>query len=67
MRRENLKKARKDMGMTQQKVANYLSIGKRHYIKIEGGETLGSIQAWDKLEDLFSIHQRELRAQEDNP
>lgn len=59
--RENLKKARNDAGMTQQQVAGYLAITLRHYKKIESGESLGSIQIWDMLEDLFNIHQRVLR------
>ncbi len=47
--------------MTQQQMANYLHVGERHYKKIESGETLGSIELWDKIEDLFNIHQRKLR------
>ena len=59
--RANLKKARTDAGLTQEKVAELLHVGLRHYKKIESGETLGSIQIWDMLEDLFKIHQRVLR------
>lgn len=59
--RENLKKARKAAGMTQQQVADRLDIGLRHYKKMESGETLGSIELWDELEDMFNIHQRVLR------
>lgn len=59
--RENLRKARIDKGMTQKQVAEYLHIVERHYKSIEYGERLGSIAIWDKLEDLFSIHQRVLR------
>lgn len=61
MTRETLKKARKDAGMTQRQVAEYLAVGERHYKKIESGEIIGSIALWDKLEDLFNIHQRKLR------
>lgn len=61
MSRETLKKARKDAGMTQKQVAKYLSVGERHYKKIESGEIVGSIALWDRLEDLFKIHQRKLR------
>jgi len=64
--RENLKKARQKAGMTQQQMADYLHIGLRHYKKIENGETLGSIPIWDKLEDLFNIHQRKLRELSNN-
>ena len=59
--RENLRKARKDKGMTQQQVADKLKIDIRYYKAIESGERLGSIAIWDSLEDLFSVHQRKLR------
>ncbi len=59
--RENLKKARKEKGMTQQQVADKLKIDIRYYKAIESGERLGSIAIWDSLEDLFSVHQRKLR------
>ena len=59
--RENLKKARKEAGMTQQQVADKLDIGLRYYKSLESGERLGGIELWDALEDLFSIHQRKLR------
>ncbi len=64
--RENLKKARKAAGMTQQQMAEKLGIGLRHYKKIENGETLGSIELWDLMEDLFNIHQRKLRQISEN-
>ena len=47
--------------MTQQQVADKLEVGLRHYKKMESGETLGSIELWDELEDMFNIHQRVLR------
>ena len=59
--RANLKKARREAGMTQQQVADKLEIGLRHYKKMESGETLGSIELWDELEDMFNVHQRVLR------
>lgn len=66
--RSALKQARIAADMTQQQVADYLGITTRNYQKIESGQMLGSIKNWDKLEDLFSIHQRKLRqiSQEDN-
>lgn len=66
--RSTLKQARIAADMTQQQVADYLGITTRNYQKIESGQMLGSIKNWDKLEDLFSIHQRKLRqiSQEDN-
>lgn len=59
--RKNLQTASKAAGLTQQETADKLGIGLRHYKKIESGETLGSIEIWDELEDLFSVHQRVLR------
>ncbi len=59
--RENLRNARKEKGMTQQAVADYLGLNIRHYQKIEYGEIDGSFAAWDALEDLFGVHQRILR------
>ena len=59
--RENLKKARKEAGMTQKQVAEYLGITERYYKSLESVERLGGIELWDALEDLFKIHQRKLR------
>ena len=62
MARENLKKARREAGMTQQQMADKLGITLRHYKAIESGERLGSIQIWDNLEDILKINQRVLRS-----
>lgn len=59
--RENLKKARLAVGMTQQQMADKLGIGARYYKKIEAGDMLGSITLWDTLEDITGVHQRILR------
>lgn len=59
--RNNLKEARQKAGMTQKQVAEYLGISEIGYRQIESGKRIGSIHTWDKLEDLFNIHQRELR------
>ena len=61
MGRENLKKARRAAGMTQQQMADKIGVGLRHYQKIEYGEVMGSIEVWDALEDILGIHQRKLR------
>lgn len=68
MKRENLKQARKDKGMTQQQVADYLGISLRYYQNIEQGTRIGNFDIWDDLEDLFNIGQRVLRqiVQEDS-
>lgn len=59
--RSVLKAARNETGMTQQQVADYLGISLRYYQKIEEGTRTGDFRIWDDLEDLFSVHQRELR------
>lgn len=59
--RANLKAARKAAGMTQQAVADYLCVSDRHYKFMESGQVVGNVELWDKLEDLFSVHQRVLR------
>ncbi len=68
--RENLRKCRIEKDMTQKQVADYLGISERGYKFIEYGDRIGSIDMWDKLEDLFKVHQRTLRDnhdKEDNP
>lgn len=59
--RANLKKARREAGLTQQQMADRLHVTLRHYKKIESGETVGGIDLWDKMEDMFNVHQRVLR------
>ena len=59
--RKRLKEERQRKQMTQQQVADYLDISLCYYQKIEAGSRTGDFDVWDKLEDLFSIHQRELR------
>ena len=59
--RENLRNARKAAGFTQQQMAEKLGITLRAYQQIEAGDYQGKIEHWDKLEDLFGIHQRKLR------
>lgn len=61
MARKNLKEARKKAGMTQQQMAEYLGISETAYQNIEYGICIGKIKHWDKLEDLFGVHQRVLR------
>ena len=61
MAREILKKARKEAGMTQQQMADYLEISERYYKQIEAGQRTGDFTLWDSLEDRLGIHQRKLR------
>ena len=61
MPRENLKKARRAAGLTQQQMAGSLRIEDRYYKAIESGERLGAIWIWDSLEDLLNTNQRVLR------
>lgn len=64
--RENLKRRRIEKGLTQQQVADRLGISLRYYKQIEYGERLGSVDIWDLLEDMFSVHQRTLREISEN-
>ena len=59
--RSVLKEARKKAGMTQQEVADQIGICHTYYAKIEAGNRTGDFYIWDKLEDIFGIHQRKLR------
>ena len=59
--RAKLKAARVAAGMTQQQMADELSISLVYYQKIESGERIGAVDLWDKLEDITGIHQRKLR------
>lgn len=59
--RENLKNARKAVGLTQQAITEKLGIHERYYKSLESGERLGGIWMWDKLEDLLGVNQRVLR------
>lgn len=64
--RSNLRAARKDAGMTQQAVADYLGISLRYYQNIEAGDRTGDFELWDRLEELFNVHQRTLRETSDS-
>ena len=66
MPRENLKKARKKAGLTQQQMADELMISLVHYQKIEQGSRTGDFILWDMLEDITGVHQRKLREISDN-
>ena len=59
--RHNLKKARTEAGWTQQKVADELGITLRYYKDIEAGIKVGAVELWDRMEDMFNVHQRILR------
>lgn len=60
-RRLNLINARIDRGMTQADVAKELGIGLRSYKQLEYAERTGNVEYWDKLEEMFNVHQRTLR------
>ena len=59
--RENLRKCRIEKKMTQREVAKRLNVTERYYKSLEYGERVGSVEQWDRLEDLFNVHQRILR------
>lgn len=60
--RDNLRKARKEVGLTQQIMADKIGISLRYYQQIEKGDRTGDFDIWDSLEDITGIHQRILRA-----
>lgn len=66
MARENLKKARKKAGLTQQQMADRLGISLRYYQNLETGDRNGDFTMWDMLEDITGIHQRKLRELSEN-
>lgn len=66
MPREELKKARQKAGLTQKEVAEQIKISERYYQHIEAGNRTGDFTIWDRLEDLFNIHQRKLREISEN-
>lgn len=59
--RENLKRARKEKGLTQQQMADKLGISLRYYQNLEQGSRTGDFAIWDDLEDITGVHQRILR------
>ena len=59
--RQNLKDARKKLGLSQREMAEKLSVCQQYYSFLETGSTKGSIRVWDALEDMTGIHQRTLR------
>lgn len=59
--RKNLQTARKAAGLTQQEMADRIFVTLRHYKYIEAGKVNGSINLWDRMEDIFNVHQRVLR------
>ena len=59
--RENLKRARKEKGLTQQQMADKLGISLRYYQNLEQGSRTGDFAIWDELEDITGVHQRKLR------
>lgn len=59
--RRKLKEARQAAGMTQQEVADELNITLVYYQKIEDGSRTGNFEIWDKLEEMFNVHQKILR------
>lgn len=61
MARNNLKRARQEIGLTQQQMAEKIEISLRYYQKIENGSHTGDFKIWDTLEDITGIHQRKLR------
>lgn len=55
-----LKKVRKSLGLTQEKVAEYLGLGPRYISDIERNKTKGSIDTLIKLCNIYNITPNDL-------
>lgn len=57
---QKLKKARESLGLTQEKVAEYLGLGTRYISDIERNKTKGSIDTLIKLCNIYNITPNDL-------
>ena len=57
---EKLKLARESLGLTQEKVADYLGLGPRYISDIERNKTKGSIDTLIKLRNIYNITPNDL-------
>ena len=57
---QKLKKARLSLGLTQEKIAEYLSLAPRYISDIERGKTKGSIDTLIKLCNIYNITPNDL-------
>lgn len=57
---QRLKDLRKSKGMTQEQVADYLSISQSSYARIENGESQSWVNYLDKICELFKIEIEDL-------
>lgn len=57
---QKLKKARETLGLTQEKVAEYLGLGPRYISDIERNKTKGSIDTLIKLCNIYNITPNDL-------
>ena len=57
---QKLKKAREALGLTQEKVAEYLGLGPRYISDIERNKTKGSIDTLIKLCNIYNITPNDL-------
>lgn len=60
MMRDNLKKVRKDYGLSVEEIANELNISKSFYYKIESGIRNPTISLAKKIAKLFKLEIEEL-------
>ena len=57
---QKLKRARESLGLTQEKVAEYLGLGSRYISDIERNKTKGSIYTLIKLCNIYNITPNDL-------
>lgn len=55
MIRDNIKKLREEMGLTQKQLADYLNVTRSTYSYYESGKNLPSIQSLIKLSKIFGV------------
>lgn len=59
--RSNLKQSRIRMELTQKEMAELIPCDVRYYRRLENGESLGSVQMWDRIERILRKPQQWLR------
>jgi transcriptional regulator with XRE-family HTH domain len=62
--RINLKNRRKDLGLSQEALARQSGVERSTIAFLETGKRNGSVELWDRLEDILKAPQRWLREKE---
>lgn len=65
--RLNLRKRRRELGLTQQQLGEMIQLSGKLISALELGRRNGSLDAWDKLEEALKTDQKVLRRICDSP